>query len=119
MISSVAPSSSLASCSSLPARIGLIRFPDTRSRLHALTKADNIALALVLIGVALPAGSGRQMAMLLMNLMPGTMVQRAVSDGVELHTLSLELNPVEQWEQLQRRVARAYGVSPTPGAGEP
>lgn len=33
--------------------IGLIRFPDTRSRLHALTKADNLGLSLVLLGVAL------------------------------------------------------------------
>lgn len=32
--------------------IGLIRFPDTRSRL-ALTKADNLGLSLVLLGVAL------------------------------------------------------------------
>lgn len=67
----------------------------------------------------LPEGPSRQLAMLLMNLMPGTMVQRAVDGGVELHTLSADLSPVEQWEQLQRRVARAYGISPTPGAVEP
>lgn len=32
--------------------IGLIRFPDIRSQLHALTKADNLGLGLVLLGVA-------------------------------------------------------------------
>lgn len=37
--------------------IGLIRFPDVRSQLHALTKADNLGLGLILLGVALLAGS--------------------------------------------------------------
>ncbi|RZU99731.1 cation:proton antiporter [Spiribacter vilamensis] len=35
--------------------LGLIRFPDTPSRLHALTKADNLGLGLVALGVALQA----------------------------------------------------------------
>ncbi|MDO5669253.1 MAG: monovalent cation/H(+) antiporter subunit G [Corynebacterium sp.] len=33
--------------------IGLIRFPDVRSQLHALTKADNLGLGLVLLGVGI------------------------------------------------------------------
>lgn len=33
--------------------LGLIRFPDVRSRLHALTKADNLGLGLILSGAAL------------------------------------------------------------------
>lgn len=86
---------------------------------RAVRRTPDIAPAVVSAPFLLPAGPGRNMAMLLMNLMPGTMVQRAGSDGVQLHTLALELRPVEQWEQLQRRVARAYGVSPTPGAAEP
>jgi multicomponent Na+:H+ antiporter subunit G len=32
--------------------VGLLRFPDARSRLHALAKADNLGLGLVLAGVA-------------------------------------------------------------------
>jgi multicomponent Na+:H+ antiporter subunit G len=32
--------------------VGLLRFPDLPSRLHALTKADNLGLGLVLAGVA-------------------------------------------------------------------
>lgn len=31
--------------------VGLIRFPDTLSRLHALTKADNLGLGLIIIGL--------------------------------------------------------------------
>jgi len=32
--------------------LGLIRFPDTHSRLHALTKADNLGLGLIALGLA-------------------------------------------------------------------
>jgi multicomponent Na+:H+ antiporter subunit G len=36
--------------------IGLIRFPDPHSRLHALTKADTLGLGLVALGAALHMG---------------------------------------------------------------
>jgi multicomponent Na+:H+ antiporter subunit G len=36
--------------------VGLLRFPDTHSRLHALTKADNLGLGLVVFGLALQGG---------------------------------------------------------------
>jgi len=35
--------------------IGLLRFPDVYSRLHALSKADNVGLGLVTIGLAVTA----------------------------------------------------------------
>ena len=31
--------------------VGLLRFPDTLSRLHALTKADNLGLGLIVVGL--------------------------------------------------------------------
>jgi len=31
--------------------VGLLRFPDSLSRLHALTKADNLGLGLVVLGL--------------------------------------------------------------------
>jgi multicomponent Na+:H+ antiporter subunit G len=37
--------------------VGLFRFPDLHSRLHALTKADNLGLGLVATGLAMQAGS--------------------------------------------------------------
>lgn len=37
--------------------IGLIRFPDVRSQLHALTKTDNLGLGLLLLGAAVYVGS--------------------------------------------------------------
>lgn len=36
----------------LAGSVGLLRFPDFHSRLHALTKADNLGLGLIAIGVA-------------------------------------------------------------------
>jgi multicomponent Na+:H+ antiporter subunit G len=35
----------------LAGTVGLLRFPDAYSRLHALTKADNLGLVLVVIGL--------------------------------------------------------------------
>lgn len=37
--------------------IGLLRFPDIYSRLHALTKADNLGLGLIVAGLAIQADS--------------------------------------------------------------
>jgi len=41
----------------LAGTVGLLRFPDALSRLHALTKADNVGLGLVVIGL-LPLAYG-------------------------------------------------------------
>ncbi|RKZ98007.1 MAG: Na+/H+ antiporter subunit G [Gammaproteobacteria bacterium] len=37
--------------------VGLLRFPDVYTRLHALTKADNVGLGLMILGLALQADS--------------------------------------------------------------
>jgi len=37
--------------------VGLLRFPDVHSRLHALTKADNLGLGLISLGLVLQADS--------------------------------------------------------------
>jgi multicomponent Na+:H+ antiporter subunit G len=41
----------------LAGTVGLLRFPDALTRLHALTKADNIGLGLVVLGL-LPMADG-------------------------------------------------------------
>ena len=43
----------------LAGTVGLLRFPDTLTRLHALTKADNLGLGLVVLGLLPQAGSVR------------------------------------------------------------
>jgi multicomponent Na+:H+ antiporter subunit G len=37
--------------------LGLLRFPDVYTRLHALTKADNLGLGLIVLGLMLQAES--------------------------------------------------------------
>ena len=37
--------------------VGLLRFPDSLTRLHALTKADNLGLGLVVLGLLPLVGS--------------------------------------------------------------
>ena len=41
----------------LAGTVGLLRFPDAYTRLHALTKADNLGLALVVLGLMPQADS--------------------------------------------------------------
>jgi multicomponent Na+:H+ antiporter subunit G len=41
----------------LAGTVGLLRFPDVYTRLHALTKADNLGLGFVVAGLALDASS--------------------------------------------------------------
>lgn len=40
----------------LAGTVGLLRFPDTHSRLHALTKADNLGLGFICAGLAVLDG---------------------------------------------------------------
>jgi multicomponent Na+:H+ antiporter subunit G len=41
----------------LAGMVGLLRFPDTLTRLHALTKADNLGVGLVVLGLLPRAGN--------------------------------------------------------------
>jgi multicomponent Na+:H+ antiporter subunit G len=58
--------------------LGLLRFPDTLTRLHALTKADNLGLGLVVLGllpqVAWPLGALKLIAVWLLALLAGSTV---------------------------------------------
>jgi multicomponent Na+:H+ antiporter subunit G len=47
--------------------IGLLRFPDTLTRLHALTKVDNLGLGLIVVGL-LPQVEGLLSAFKLISI---------------------------------------------------
>jgi multicomponent Na+:H+ antiporter subunit G len=51
----------------LAATIGMLRFPDTLTRLHALTKADNLGLGLIVLGL-LPRMEGVAEALKLVGI---------------------------------------------------
>lgn len=82
---------------------------------RAVHPTPDIEPTVVRARLRLPPGHSQELAMLLMNLMPGTMVQRRRGEEVELHTLSLDLEPVQQWEELQDLIVRTFGLEPGPG----
>jgi multicomponent Na+:H+ antiporter subunit G len=51
----------------LAGTVGLLRFPDVLTRLHALTKADNLGLGLVVLGL-LPRTDGLLGALKLISI---------------------------------------------------
>lgn len=70
----------------LAGTVGMLRFPDTMTRLHALTKADNLGLGLVVIGLFPQAGSLRDAVELvcawLLVLVSGATVSQLVARTV-------------------------------------
>jgi multicomponent Na+:H+ antiporter subunit G len=77
---------SLGSLFFLAGTVGLLRFPDTLTRLHALTKADNLGLGLVVLGllpqVASPLGWIGLIAVWLLALLAGATVGQLVAGAV-------------------------------------
>ena len=67
----------------LAGTVGLLRFPDAYTRLHALTKADNLGLALVVLGLLLQVGSvlmGLKLVLVwLLVLLSGAVVSQLVA----------------------------------------
>ena len=51
----------------LAGTVGLLRFPDSLTRLHAFTKADNLGLGLVVLGL-LPQANGLLSALKLVSV---------------------------------------------------
>ncbi len=49
----------------LSGTIGLLRLPDIYTRLHALTKADNVGLGFIILGLAIQAQNSLQVSKLL------------------------------------------------------
>jgi len=69
----------------LAGTVGLLRFPDTLTRLHALTKADNLGLGLIVLGllphVGTPANALKLVAIWLLVMLSsadaGQLIARA------------------------------------------
>ncbi|GAA1164164.1 Na+/H+ antiporter subunit E [Nesterenkonia sandarakina] len=94
---------------------------------RALSRPIDVEPCVVVAPFELEPGQARQLALALMNLMPGSMVQQVIdaegepadhtAEGpvstpvaVQLHTLSAQLDPASQWARLQRRVGAAFGL---------
>jgi multicomponent Na+:H+ antiporter subunit G len=67
----------------LAGSVGLLRFPDAMSRLHALAKADNLGLGLIVLGL-LPQAAGllaalKLVAIWLLVLLAGAVVTQLIA----------------------------------------
>jgi multicomponent Na+:H+ antiporter subunit G len=65
----------------LAGTVGLLRFPDALSRLHALTKADNLGLGLIVLGL-LPRSESPLSALMLIAIW--ALVQLAGATAAQL-----------------------------------
>lgn len=67
----------------LAGTVGLLRFPDTLTRLHALTKADNLGLGLVVLGLLLQVETLRDglklVSIWLLALLAGATVSQLIA----------------------------------------
>jgi multicomponent Na+:H+ antiporter subunit G len=76
----------------LAGTVGLLRFPDVYARLHALTKADNLGLGCIVLGLALQA-DGLAAAVKILLVWPLVLAaSAAVSFAIagRAHTLGIE-----------------------------
>jgi multicomponent Na+:H+ antiporter subunit G len=66
----------------LAGTVGLLRFPDPPNRLHALTKADNLGLGLIVLGLILQVEGSlaalKLVAVWLLTLFAGAMVTQLI-----------------------------------------
>jgi len=69
----------------LAGTLGLLRFPDVYTRLHALTKADNVGLGLIVAGLLVQADSwalaGKLLLIWMLVLLAGASVSHLVARG--------------------------------------
>ena len=80
----------------LSGTIGLLRFPDIFTRLHALTKADNVGLGMIVLGLACQADSWLMVARLLLIWL---LVLVASSASCHLVARSAMHKNIEPWSR--------------------
>ncbi len=77
----------------LAGTVGLLRFPDVYTRLHALTKADNVGLGLIIAGLVLQVESlaiaGKLVLIWLLVLLAGASVAHLVAKVAQQRGIKL------------------------------
>lgn len=79
--------------------VGLLRFPDVYARLHALTKADNLGLGLLLLGLALQADSLAAALKILLIWPLALAASATVSFAIARRAFDLGIEPAEREER--------------------
>lgn len=82
----------------LAGTVGLLRFPDLHSRIHALTKADNLGLGFIVLGLLLQSTSlaGALKLLLIWTLA----LAAAATSGYLIANNALELERGDQADDL-------------------
>lgn len=69
----------------LAGTVGLLRFPDVYTRLHALTKTDNVGLSLIVAGLSVQTDSwlvvGKLVLIWLLVMLAGASVAHLIAGG--------------------------------------
>jgi multicomponent Na+:H+ antiporter subunit G len=73
--------------------LGLLRFTDVHSRLHALTKADNLGLGLIVLGACLQAGDGWTVLKLLLVWLLTVIAAATIAQLIARSALLTESKP--------------------------
>jgi multicomponent Na+:H+ antiporter subunit G len=77
----------------LAGSIGMVRFPDVYTRLHALTKADNLGLGFVVLGMAVQADSITSVLKLLLiwllSLVASATMSFLIADRAHRHGIAI------------------------------
>ena len=76
--------------------IGLLRFPDVYTRLHALTKADNLGLGLIVFGLAIQSQSWAMTGKLILIWLLVLLAAASVSHLIARAALHRGVSP---WKQ--------------------
>lgn len=80
----------------LAGTLGMLRFPDVYTRLHALTKADNLGLGLVVAGLAVHHGMSLAALKLLLIWL---LVLTASGVGSHLIARAARASGIEPWQR--------------------
>jgi len=80
----------------LAGTLGLLRFPDVYTRLHALTKGDNVGLGLVVAGLAVQVQSWFTVGKLLMIWVLVMLASASISHLIARHAL---LRGIKPWKR--------------------
>lgn len=80
----------------LAGTVGLLRFPDVYTRLHALTKADNIGLGLLVLGLSLQAETWTDVGKLILIWLLVLLAAASVSNLIANAALK---NGVKIWKR--------------------
>lgn len=91
----------------LAGSVGLVRFPDSFSRLHALTKADNLGLGLIVLGLVPQLPDGWSIAKLVLVwflaiLAAATVAQLAARAGLGLGGVGQRKSATSEASHLAR-----------------